>query len=362
MIRRPRLLFYAVNGLGLGHVTRLLAIARKVRTRLPEAEIVFLTSSEAEDVIYREGFAAFKVPSKTLRAEAHLRPATYARMLQTVTLNLLAAFHPHVLIVDTFPAGVIQELLPVLRWDSRKVFVFRVQRPEVATSPLVQNTLQLYDLALIPHSKGEEDIPLPEGLESVWTGPILIRDKTETKPRPESRQILGLPPEKKVLYITFGGGGDKEMDTALQTSVETLANQPNLHLAVAKAPLYRGQLLQRAGVTLVDHYPMAELYPAFDAALSATGYNTSMELLHHGIPTAFVPFPRQVDDQLARAQAIEAEGAGICLPHLTPSALLNALPRLLDETESRTLSTAGQNLVPESGTERATEAILRLLP
>ena len=179
MLRRPRLLFYAVNGLGLGHVTRLIAIARQVRRRVPDAEILFLTSSEAESVIYREGFAAFKVPSKTLRAQANIRPATYARLLQTVALNLMAAFNPHVLVVDTFPAGVIQELLPVLRWDARKVFVYRAQRPEAATSALMQNTLQLYDLALIPHHADEEDTPLPPGLHSVWTGPILIRDRSE---------------------------------------------------------------------------------------------------------------------------------------------------------------------------------------
>ena len=127
-MRSPRILFYAVNGLGLGHVTRLLAIARQVRRLAPGAEIVFFTSSEAEDVIFREGFAAFKVPSKSIRLEAGLRSSTYARMLQTVTLNLLASFHPHILVVDTFPAGAIQELLPVLRWESRKVFVYRAQR------------------------------------------------------------------------------------------------------------------------------------------------------------------------------------------------------------------------------------------
>lgn len=207
-MRRPRLLFYAVNGLGLGHVTRLLAIARQVRRHLPDAEIVFLTSSEAEDVIFREGFAAFKIPSKTLRAEAHLRPATYARMLHTVTLNLLASFHPHILIVDTFPAGVSQELLPVLRWDSRKAFIFRVQRPDIAYAPLTQTTLQLYDLAIIPHNAGEEDIPLPPGLDSIWTGPILIRDHMEAKSRQEARDRLGLPAEGRVLYVTFGGGGE----------------------------------------------------------------------------------------------------------------------------------------------------------
>ena len=215
MTRRPRLLFYAVNGLGLGHVTRLIAIARQIRKRVPEAEIVFLTSSEAESVIYREGFAAFKVPSKTLRAEANIRPATYARLLQTLVLNLVAAFNPHILIVDTFPAGVIQELLPVLRWDGYKVFVYRAQRLEFAESPLMQNTLPLYHLAIVPHHADEEDTPLPDDLPAVWTGPILIRSREEAKTRAEARYTLGLPAEGNVVYITFGGGGDKAMNRAL---------------------------------------------------------------------------------------------------------------------------------------------------
>lgn len=361
MFAYPRLLFYAVNGLGLGHVTRLLAIARKVRECVPDAEIVFLTSSEAEDVIYREGFAAFKVPSRAIRGEARLRSATYARMLQTVTLNLLASFHPHVLVVDTFPAGSIQELLPVLRWESRKVFVYRAQRPEAALSPLMQTTLPLYDLALIPHREGEEEAPLPEGVERVWTGPIILRERAEAKAPAEARDILGLPEEGPALYVTFGGGGDADMDASLRTAVEALAGRPGLHLAVASAPLYRGRLPRHPSVTPVDYYPMAELYPAFDAAVSAAGYNTAMELLHHGVPTAFVPFARQVDDQERRARQIGEAGAGLCLERLEPAALCAAVDRLLDPSAADAMREAAERLVPDSGAGRAADAIVRLL-
>lgn len=410
MLRRPRLLFYAVNGLGLGHVTRLLAIARCVRARLPDAEILFLTSSEAESVIYREGFAAFKVPSRTLRAEGGIRPSTYARLLQSVVINLMAAFNPHLLIVDTFPAGVVQELLPVLRWDARKVFVYRVQRAEAASAPLMQNTLQMYDLALIPHHADEEDTPLPPGLSCVWTGPILIRDRSEALSRSEARSLLNLPdndysnnypndyspdnanapanaavqsgpPETasntKIVYITFGGGGDADMNRALTQTVDALTMLPalsssknasaasvlsNLHLAVACAPLYRGRVPRHPRITPVDHYPMAELYAAFDCAISAVGYNTTMELLHHGVPSAFVPFARQVDDQEARARQIARVGAGLHLPDLEPDSLRAAVLRLLDPVQSAAIRAAARELVPDSGADRAAQSILALLP
>ena len=61
-------------------------------------------------------------------------------------------------------------------------------------------------------------------------------------------------------------------------------------------------------VTPVDYYPMAEMFAAFDGAVSAVGYNTAMELLHHGVPTVFVPFARQVDDQEARARVSPRQG------------------------------------------------------
>jgi UDP:flavonoid glycosyltransferase YjiC (YdhE family) len=225
----------------------------------------------------------------------------------------------------------------------------------------MQNSLQLYDLAIIPHAEGEEEIFLPEGLERVWAGPILIRDRSEVKSREEARDILGLPKEGRVLYVTFGGGGDEAMDEAMKTTVEVLSKQADLHLAVARAPLYRGRILRAPNVTPVDYYPMAELYPAFDVAISACGYNSATELLHHGVPTAFVPFPRQVDDQDARARKIEEMGAGICLGELSEESLKEAVERLFDREVARSLRERARGCISEGGGDRAAEAIAGLL-
>ena len=363
---RPRILFYAVNGLGLGHVTRLLAIARKIREQAPDAEIVFFTSSEAEDVVFREGFSAFKVPSRTLRLSSGLSPGTYSRMLQTITLNLIAAFRPNLMVVDTFPAGAIQELLPVLRWGSRNIFVFRAQRPDAANSLLMQNSLRLYHLVVVPHSSGEEVVPLPEGVDNIWTGPILVRDRTEAICRKEARRLLGLPMDRPTLYITFGGGGDVDMENSMQLAIQCLAGKETplgkLHLAVARPPLYRGSVVPGPNVSPLEYYPMAELYSAFDCAISAAGYNSSMELLHHGVPTAFLPSPRQVDDQEARANRIAKAEAGLCLLERTRETLQSTVDRLLDPSVAVKLSSNARAMVPDSGAERAAAAILGLLP
>ncbi len=360
----PRVLFYAVNGLGLGHVTRLLAIARRLRDLVPRAEIVFLTSSEAEDVLFREGFAAFKVPSKSLRVDAHIRPTTYSRMVQTVSLNLLASFHPHLFVVDTFPTGALQELLPVLRWDSRKAFVYREQRPESAMSDQFQSALRLYDLAIVPHLEDAAEIVVPPELPTVWCGPILVREREEALSRAEAREELGLAPDGRTLYLTLGGGGEAGVETLLSEVAQALlpeAERQGIEILAPRAPLVRGRIARIEGVRRVSHYPMAEMYNAFDACISAGGYNSVMELLHHGVPTALWPLARQVDDQEARAEWVESQGAGIRLASLEESDLHTALGTLMDPVEAAMMRENAEALSPGGGALRAAEALAGLL-
>lgn len=359
-VTNPRILFYAVNGLGLGHVTRLLAIARQVRAQCPDAQILFVTASEADNVIYQEGFAALKVPSKTIAASTRLRPQTYAKLVQTVTWNAVSAFNPALLVVDTFPAGSIQELLPILRWEMRRVFVYRAQQAEAARDPFFQNTLGLYDLAIVPHAPGTEEIPLPPTLAAAWTGDILLRTRADALPRAEARARLGLPERGRILYATFGGGGAGEVKEALALVQKALADT-DWSVAVARAPLERlsGTALP-AHWHSVSYYPMAECFAAFDGAISAAGYNSVGELLHHGVPSVLVPFARGLDDQFARVQKAVDTGAALT-SSLDTEALRVAAQQLADPETAGQLSARARALTDEDGAARAASAILGLL-
>ncbi|HEX5323226.1 MAG TPA: glycosyltransferase [Capsulimonadaceae bacterium] len=356
----PRILFYAVNGLGLGHVTRLLAIARAVRRERPEAQILFLTTSEADAVIAKEGFAAIKLPSKNVIASSRLQPAVFTKLAHTVVLNTVAAFNPAILVADTYPAGAAQELLSTLSWAMRRVFVFRAQKEERARDLFFQGALARYDLCLIPHPEGSEEIPVPASVRTVWTGDIFLRARSEAWSREKAREYLGLPAAGKVLYVTFGGGGDEELASALETTLDATTETAWI-LAVADAPLGRIHLPVCSGkVFRISHYPMAECFPAFDGAVSAAGYNTVNELLHFGVPSILIPFPRGLDDQFARVRRLVHAGA-VLTSELKSDDLRAALKKLSDPEISATLREKSQSLVAESGAGRAAEAILALL-
>lgn len=356
-----RVAFYAVNGLGLGHVTRLLSIARALRRLQPDVEVLFLTSSEADNVCYREGFAAVKLPSKSIREQVGLQKTRYLKLVQTVTWNTLAAFEPDVLVVDTYPTGSFEELIPVLRWRQKNVFVFREQRPEAAASALLQATLPLYDCIIVPHDDAAQVGPVPEPAKLRAVGPILIREKSELKTSDEARRALGLGPDERTVYASFGGGGDPDGARALRLVAEAVRELPGHRLVVGLGPLMRNSVPELPGAMLLTgHYPALDFLPAMDAAVTAAGYNAVHELLFAGVPSIFVPFERVLDDQERRARAVEAAGAGRVVAPLTREGLITALKDVLQPGRRLELAKAAQRLVSKNGAERAARAILEV--
>lgn len=358
----PRLVFYAVNGLGLGHVTRLLAIARAIRRIAHRAEILFITSSEADGVIYREGFAAVKLPSKTIREQCGISKGSYLKMAQSVTWTTLSSFDPDVLIVDTYPSGSFEELIPVLRWKQKNVFVFREQRQETYLSKLLAAVLPLYDRLIIPHEDLEAVGKLPEPHKARAVGPILIRDKNEILGRAEARRALKLPLDGLLFYGSFGGGGDPETKRALELTAQALREIPDAQLVLGAGPLLRQAPEVPPGVTVITgRYPMLDVLPAFDAAITAAGYNTVHELLYAGIPSVLVPFGRVLDDQEKRVQTLAEQGACLACAPLTESGIREALHCLADAGTRRQLAERGKQIVNKNGATAAAQAILELI-
>jgi predicted glycosyltransferase len=360
-LTQPRILFYAVNGLGLGHVTRLLAIARAIRAQRDGAQILFVTTTEADSVIHREGFASVKIPSRGVIQSSRLRPSTYNKLAHVVVMNTVAAFNPAILVADTFPAGATQELLSTLSWQMRRVFVYRAQHAERAADEFFQNALSHYDLAIAPHDEGSEKIPVPDGLRIAWTGPIMIREVSDALSRDEARRRLGLPSESRLLYVTVGGGGDDEMASA-EPAIFDAARAAGWTVVAPDPPLRVS--MERGAIAIADHrvsyYPIAECMNGFDAAVSAAGYNTVHELLHFGVPSLLIPRPRGLDDQFARARTAADAGAAL-VSSLDPVELEAKLRTLASDDLRAKMADSGRKLAPQSGAGIAAQEILGLL-
>lgn len=365
--RQLSVVSYAVNGSGLGHVARQVAIHRWLRRYAAflgvHTQHWFLTTSEADTWLWHEGFAAFKLPSKSVIEEAGIGKLGYLALAKQWIWHSLALLRPDLLIVDTFPNGSFHELIGALDLCRHKALVLRPVKDELAQQPAFRAMVGLYDRVVVPEAA--EDHPRlasrlgldPRRLACV--GPVMRCERWEMATRTAARRTLGVEAPRCVL-VSAGGGGD-ETAASLFAAVEKLfAQDPEVHLVFAAGPLFRGPARRGPRITWWTGPGLAEQLAGVDAAICAAGFNTVHELLFAGVPTVFVPQTKIADDQAARVEALVRAGAARVASLGDLAGLRLAVAEVLTEPHATALRTAGPALVPENHARDAALEILGL--
>ena len=376
MTKVHRIICYAVNGSGLGHLTRLIAVGRWLRRYVTiiedrPPEVLFLTSSEASEVLARAGFASFKIPSKTVAREAEIDPVEYRRLSKQFVWQVLGVFAPDLLVVDTFPSGSFDELFQVLDSPFKKGFIFRNVKPDYAARPIFRSALGLYDAVVVPHS-GEASFPgqlapafLAAGgteIEATFSGEVVQFDREELPSPDDARRELGVAPDHRLVYVSAGGGGDPSTEATLTLLVEALRDEPDIHLLVGAGPLYHGRRLGGPRLTWFTGPGVFRYFSACDAAVSAGGYNTFHELTYVRTPALFYAQEKIADDQARRIEAAERVGACMRIPDVTDARdLRKRLREILRPESQASMQEACVRVIAENGARRCALSLLRPL-
>jgi UDP:flavonoid glycosyltransferase YjiC (YdhE family) len=300
-----RVLFVTSNGTGLGHLTRSLAIAKRLPARL---ESFFITFSAGAPVVRELGFpveyiASYDRPGAgtdlawTLRSRDRLRAA-------------VAEIEPDIVLFDgTHP---YERLLPALRSTGAKLVWCRraLWREDADTAPLHRS--HLFDAVLEPGELGRGGELGPTAArraEAEVVDPIVLLDRPELASRAEAEAALGLEPGRRNVLVQLGQGAGVSEATA--RCLRHLAARGDVQVAAISSALAGLGDIPPGVVHVRSAYPIARWFAAFDAVVAAAGYNAAHELAALGVPALLVPMPRQTDDQAARAR--EAERAGLAL-------------------------------------------------
>lgn len=339
---RLTVLNYAVDGVDVAQAQRLIAVTRWLRryaaVNSDWIEPYFLASTEAENVLFAEGMAAFRLPSRAAALGAELEPLRYMALAKQWVWHSVGLLQPDILIVDTWPRGAFGELLNALDLCRKRIFIYSPDSQTIAEAADFQAMLPLYDLILVPEEEGTCVLPFgaadPKRIR--WLGPILTREKVELLDRWEARERLGAHPDSFLLYVSVGSGADAEARELLHSICAAVMDEPDVHIVVGGAPLFFGSLLQGPRITWLNG-PSTELLLGFDGALSAAGYNTYHELAAGGVPTAWIPRRTLGDDQTARAQRVRDGIDPIVLEaeDLRGAAIMDALAQLRERRRSK---------------------------
>ncbi|MBK8594734.1 MAG: hypothetical protein IPN83_03950 [Holophagales bacterium] len=370
MAKTLRIVAYAVNGAGAGHLQRLTAICRWVRRYSAycgaACEVFFLTSSEADGFLFHEGFASFKMPSKTSVTAAGIDKLAYLALAKQWVWHSLGLLRPDVLVVDTFPNGSFGELVSALDLARARVFVYRPVKDEFARRADFQAMLPLYDRILVPETQEAAQIVVPEKARSAvrFTGPAMVRERVELRSREEGRARFGIPDGRLAALVSVGGGGDPTAEADLRRATSALLAHEEVQVVLAAGPLYRGGRWGGERITWISEPALAEWLPAFDFAVAAAGYNTVLELMHAGVPAVFLPQEKVADEQDRRATAAVHAGAAAMVEWAGAGerpGLEAAIARFLDAGERERAANRARALVPRNHARDAAAEILELV-
>lgn len=349
---KKRVLFLTSNGAGMGHLTRLLAVA----TRLEEgAEPVFASLSRGVPVVEKYGIPYEYIGSSGAMSMESGPWNVYSRARFTHLLDDVA---PDAIVFDgTWP---YKGLLAALRDRSmEKVWMRRgMWRPEVSGKQLEH--AGAFDLVIEP---GEYAEHYDEGVttqrdDAARVAPITLLSGDEVLDRESARQELGYGQDDRVVLITLGAGNINDIgDLQNQLLQWFTTHAPGWRVVMTKPPIARQDTVH--GIETLQVYPLARYTKAFDLAVSAAGYNAFHEWTAGGLPTLWVPNEATMtDDQVARTRWAADEGVGARLESESPEVVSSALAHITQDTVLRAMSERLAQLPKDNGAVEAVRLIM----
>lgn len=368
------------NGVGMGHLTRQLTVALSAPDTL---DPVLMSLSGALPTV-RTAVAEGRLPELhgvrteycPSRKSGWLPKGGPARRLREVH----PAYNWEPYFADRVRALVAETGARLVLFDGVVPYAgLRSARERLASTPFVwmrrgmwrpgagEKFLEhaaLFDLVVEPgdFAQAADRGPTAARGDATRVAPISIGEVITLQDRVQARRALGLDPDRPALLLTPGTGALEDVGSPVRVALETLRRSaPDWQVAVTSPALARHGIAGDDVVLLTDAYPLARSLAAFDAAVSAAGYNSVHELLGAAVPTVLVPGQALgTDDQPGRAAELASAGACLAVAPDDPDAMRTAVARVVDPSAADDLRAACRELPRATGGAETAELLVEL--
>lgn len=355
------MLAYSHDGYGLGHLRRNLRIVSGLRKLRPDLEALLVTGAKAAGkVIAPFGEQWLRLPAVVKVANGRYVPdeegfSAADVMLRRAELltDAVRSFNPHLVLVDRYPRGMHDELVPaldVIRRCNPEVPVVLglrdiIDRPDTVHEEWhrcrhAETIRDLYRGVLVYGDRSVFDpiieYRIPDDVAAITTFTGYLADDMTT---PMAAEVRGrcTRPGRRLVVCTLGGGGD-----AYRLAETFLTSCDRLSADGWDGLLVSGPYMPAAHTARLRAHPMARTVPvvemvddlpshlaAADAVVCMGGYNTICEVLAVGVPAVAVPRVRPRQEQVMRCEAFAARGLISTLhpDRLSPDRLADAAVR-----------------------------------
>lgn len=352
--RSARVLLCSSNGGGLGHLTRLMAVAR----RLPQSvDAVFVTMSHGVPLVTREQYVAEYIPTA---ASMGAEPRRWNSYLRTRMHAIVDHYRPDVLVYDgvSLYRGLLES------WgahdDLHRIWLRRAMWRPGTTVPAAH--ADVFDMVVEPGdiaATGDVGATTRERSAVRRVDPIVHLDERELLDRDAACAALGLDADRPTALLTLGAGNINDIGTTAGRIAATLRASGDVQVTMLRSPIAVAPAHAAPRDVLVRQvYPVSRYLRAFDMAFSAAGYNSFHELIAFAVPTVFVPNEYAVvDDQAARARFAEWAGAALAVSDWSTDELADRVRAVLDPHMRSHLAHNSRVVFPGNGAAQAAEIV-----
>lgn len=334
--RRPRIVLYSHDTMGLGHVRRNLLIARALVGQELGAEILLIAGTrEAGSFAMPDGVDCLTLPAYHKEASGSYRarslrmaPQAFRSLRSETIAAALRRFEPDLFIVDNVPRGVQGELTPILqdlRAGGRTLCVLGLRdvlddaesvRRQWWRQRNYEAVRDFFHEVWVYGDPGLYDTGREYGFESaiadklVYTGYLdqtMRFEVAETAPGSEA-------PGKPYVLCAVGGG----QDGMKVTEAFARATLPSGHAGVIVTGPFMPPKNRQLVLDLVsDRDDMKvhqfvsepiELMRDAERIVAMGGYNTVMEILSLGKRALVIPRVKPRREQIVRAERLAERG------------------------------------------------------
>jgi hypothetical protein len=354
-----RVLFFSSNGVGLGHLTRLVSVAR----RMPEyVEPVFATMSQAIKVPKSFGFPVEYIPfHEYLGCDI----VDWNGWLKRQLAQIIDFYGVEAVVFDgSNPySGLIEAVTP--RPDIRLIWIRRgMWRAEQVNQPLIERQ-RFFDMIIEPGDIAEawdKGLTAKHRGRSMAVDPIRLLDPDELLDRTTAAKSVDLDPERPAVLIQLGAGANRDIVTLTDEAVTACSKWPDLQIVLAEWLMSPISQDLWPGIRRIRGFPLSRYFNAFDFTIAAAGYNSYNEILSFGLPGIFVANENPVmDDQGARAAFAEENGAGFALKESELDNLDIAVAALMEPNIRAVTRTNSVRISRPNGAETTANLIVNSL-
>ncbi|EMY33617.1 undecaprenyldiphospho-muramoylpentapeptide beta-N- acetylglucosaminyltransferase [Arthrobacter crystallopoietes BAB-32] len=347
-MKTPSLSVVLAGGGTAGHISPLLAIARAIRTDVPDARILAVGTAAGMEtrLVPAAGFELATIERVPL-------PRRPSLDLFKLPFKFGAAVRQARRIIEGAGADVV---VGVGGYVSTPMYIAARQANvpivihEANARPGLANRVgaRLTDHVAVAF----QSTKLPD---AVWVGMPMrteISSLDRGASRTQARERLGLEPDKPTLIVTGGSSGAASINRTVSRSLHLLADAGIRTLHITG----RGkQLLDPAGVPVtapayrqVEYVDgMEDVYAAADLLLARAGAATVCEVAAVGLPAVLVPLPHGNGEQALNAADLVAAGGAVLVrdQEFTAEWVAGHVPALLqDPAKLEAMSAAGRSL------------------